>query len=134
MYLKLPVLMRELLARHDLEGQSLFKLENEILNYTHADIGARLLEMWNLPQSIWEPVGRHHDPGNSGEYQLAACAIHLADAWVNTHRIGRSGDGAELMIDEAALFRIDIESEQISEIGQVARAQTAGLARLFMNH
>lgn len=65
---------------------------------------------------------------------MAACAIHLVDAWVNTHRIGRSGDGSELMIDEVALYRIDIESEQISEIGQAARIQTRELARLFMSH
>jgi len=111
MYLKLPALMRELLDRHDTEGRSLFLMEKEILSYTHADIGARLLELWNLPQSIWDPVARHHVPAEGGEYQLAACAIHLADAWVNTHRIGRSGDGSELMIDEVALYRIDIESE-----------------------
>ncbi len=134
MYLKLPALMYELLDRHDAEGRSLFLMERETLDYTHADIGARLLELWNLPRSIWEPVGKHHDPGQSHEYQLAACAIHLADAWVNTHHVGRSGDGSELMIDEVALHRIDIESEQISEIGQAAKLQTREVARLFMNH
>lgn len=98
------------------------------------DIGARLLELWNLPRSIWEPVGKHHDPGQSHEYQLAACAIHLADAWVNTHHVGRSGDGSELIIDEVALYQIDIESEQIGEIGQAAKLQTREVARMFMNH
>jgi hypothetical protein len=38
------------------------------------------------------------------------------------------------MIDEVALYRIDIESEQISEIGQAAKLQTREVARLFMNH
>jgi HD-like signal output (HDOD) protein len=134
MYLKLPDLMCELLERHQTEGQSLFHMETEILNYSHADIGARLLELWNLPQSIWEPVGKHHEPEQSDEYQLATCAIHLADAWVNTHRIGRSGDSVELLIDEVALHRIDIDSERISEIGQIARQRTRDVARLFMSH
>jgi putative nucleotidyltransferase with HDIG domain len=134
MYLKLPGLMRELLERHEAERQSLFLMEREILNYSHADIGARLLELWNLPQSIWEPVSKHHEPGQSDEYQLSACAIHIADAWVNTHRIGRSGDSIELLIDEVALRRIDIDSERVSEIGQMARQQTREVARLFMSH
>jgi len=134
MYLKLPGLMCELLERHETGGQSLFLMETEILNYSHADIGARLLELWNLPRSIWEPVGKHHEPGQSDEYQLATCTIHLADAWVNTHRIGRSGDGMELLIDEVALHRIDIDSERVSEIGQLARQQTRDVARLFMSH
>jgi HD-like signal output (HDOD) protein len=134
MYLKLPGLMAELLERQEAEGQSLFDMEREILNYSHADIGARLLELWNLPQSICEPVGKHHQPGQSDEYQLAACAIHVADAWVNTHRIGRSGDGMELLIDEVALYRIEIDSERISEIGEVARQRTGDVVRLFMSH
>lgn len=134
MYLKLPGLMRELLERHDTEGRSLFLMEKEMLNYSHADIGARLLELWNLPESIWEPVGKHHEPVQSGEYQLAACAIHLADAWVNTHRIGRSGDGIEMLIDEVALHRIDIDSDRVSEIGQLARQKTREVARLFMSN
>ena len=134
MYLKLPGLMAELLERQQTEGQSLFDMEREILNYSHADIGARLLELWNLPQSICEPVGKHHQPGQSDEFQLAACAIHVADAWVNTHRIGRSGDGMELLIDEVALYRIEIDSERISEIGEVARQRTRDVVRLFMSH
>ena len=134
MYLKLPDLMRELLERQETEGRSLFLMEREILSYSHAEIGARLLELWNLPQSIWEPVAKHHEPGQSDEYQLAAFAIHLADAWVNTHRIGRSGDGIELLIDEVALHRIDIDSERISEVGQMARQRTHEVARLFMSH
>jgi len=134
MYLKLPGLMRELLERQETEGQGLFLMEREILNYSHADVGARLLELWNLPQSIWEPVGKHHAPGQSDEYQLATCAIHLADAWVNTHHIGRSGDGIELLIDEVALHRIDIDSERINEIGQMAKQRTRDVARMFMSH
>lgn len=134
MYLKLSGLMRELLERQKTERQSLFHMETEILDYSHADIGARLLELWNLPRSIWEPVGKHHEPDQSDEYQLATCAIHLADAWVNTHRIGRSGDDMELLIDEVALHRIDIDSERISEIGQIAVQQTRDVARLFMSH
>ena len=59
--------IRELLQRRETEGRSLFVMEKEMLNYTHADIGARLLELWNLPQSIWEPVGMHHDPGEGGD-------------------------------------------------------------------
>ena len=38
------------------------------------------------------------------------------------------------MIDEVALHRIDIESEQINEIGQAARVKTREVARLFMSH
>lgn len=134
MYLKLPGLMHDLLQRCKTEQSCMFQLETEVLGYSHADIGARLLQNWRLPASIWEPVGMHHDPEQGGEFQLAACMIHIADAWVNTHHIGRSGDGVELLIDEAALYRVDIDTDHINEIGKEAAQQTREVARQFVNH
>ena len=40
----------------------------------------------------------------------------------------------ELLIDEVALYRIEIDSEKINEIGEVARQRTRDVARLFMSH
>ena len=41
----------------------------------------------------------HHEPRKGGEYSLATSAIHIADAWVNTNRVGSSGCGFELAIE-----------------------------------
>ena len=56
-------------------------LERESLGVTHADIGARLLAIWGLPQSIVDGVQFHHDPGSGPEAcrQLSAI-VHVADA------------------------------------------------------
>lgn len=37
--------------------------EIDSLGYTHADVAAAVLEAWNLPALIREPIARHHDFG-----------------------------------------------------------------------
>ncbi len=134
MYLKLPGLMHELLLQREIQGRSMFLLEQERLDYCHADIGARLLELWQLPPSIWEPVACHHHPGLASEYEPASCVIHIADAWVNTQRGGSSGSAFELEIEPYALQRVNIEIEEIGRIGDNAGELTRAVARQFLNH
>jgi HD-like signal output (HDOD) protein len=134
MYLKLPRLMHDLLQQRQASGQPMYLLERNALDYSHAEIGGRLLEHWRLPQSIWEPVVTHHEPRKGGEYSLAASAIHIADAWVNTNRVGSSGCGFELAIHPEALERIDIELEEIEQIGSRAAQQIQAVVRQFMSH
>ena len=68
----------------------------------------------------------HHEPRKGGEYSLATSAIHIADAWVNTNRVGSSGCGFELAIHPEALARIGIELEEIEQIGSRAAQQIQG--------
>ncbi len=134
MYLKLPGLMRDLLQQRQASGQAMYILERNILDYSHAEIGGRLLEYWKLPQSIWEPVVTHHEPRKGGEYSLAACAIHIADGWVNTNFRGSSGGGFELSISPEALERIGVDIEEVGRIGALAAEQTNAVVRQFMGH
>ena len=49
---------------------SIIALENALLHTDHAKVGKALLQKWELPESITEPVGTHHD--------LDACQGHLS--------------------------------------------------------
>ena len=134
MYLKLPGLMHDLLEQRKASGEAMYLLERHMLDYSHAEIGGRLLEFWKLPQSIWEPVAMHHDPRNAGEFSLVGSAVHVADSWVNTNRIGSSGQGFELAIDPVALDRLGADIGDIGQIGVQAAAQTQAVVRQFMGH
>ncbi len=134
MVLKLPGLMHDLLDRRSHSGETLFALEQQSLGYTHADIGALLLENWNVPESIWQPVRAHHDPQNGGEYVVTACAIHIADAWVNTNRSGSSGGKFSVDIETSALQTMGIDKQDLDLIGRSAGVETMALVRQFMAH
>jgi HD-like signal output (HDOD) protein len=134
MFLKLPELMHDLLSQRAISGQAMFLMEHGVLGYSHAHIGGRLLELWKLPQSIWEPVVMHHNPAGASEFTLAACAVHIADAWINTHRTGSSGMGFGLDIEPEALARIGIDIEAVDDAGRLAGTQTHAIVRQFLNH
>ena len=134
MYLKMPGLMHDLLLQRQVQGQSMFALERELLGYTHAEIGERLLDSWKVPATITAPIARHHDPGVGGEYLPAACAIHVADAWVNTNRLGSTGSCYLLELDHDALAALGIGADTLHETGLAAGAQTQEVLRQFQSH
>ncbi len=134
MYLKMPGLMHDLLLQRQIQGQSMYALEKQLLGYTHADIGERLLDSWKVPASISAPIARHHDPGEGGEYAPVACAIHVADAWVNTNRLGSTGSCYLLELDHDALAALRIDAENLHHIGLAAGEQTQQVLRQFQAH
>ncbi len=54
--------------------------EHEHWGFTHADVGARLLEAWGLPESLWAPVEFHHVPSRARAHPADAARVHLANA------------------------------------------------------
>ncbi len=134
MYLKLPGLMYDLLSQRENSGRAMYLLELEMLSYSHADIGGRLLEFWKIPQSIWEPVTTHHNPVAAGEFVLTACTVHIADARINSNRIGSSGGRFELGIDSEVFELIGVDTDAVEKAALVAAEQTLAVVRQFMSH
>jgi len=55
--------------------------ELESLGSSHAEVGAYLLGLWGLPDSIIEAIALHHRPGDCHEKQLdLLCVTHVSDA------------------------------------------------------
>ena len=63
------------------QNLSFYEAEYQILGTTHAEIGAYLLGLWGLPNSIVEAVAFHHMPQNFPDNIFnPLAAIHFADA------------------------------------------------------
>ena len=59
----------------------LWQAEQDILGSTHAEIGAYLLALWGLPNSVVEPVALHHRPAFCRPEQLSPIlAVHIANS------------------------------------------------------
>jgi putative nucleotidyltransferase with HDIG domain len=69
----------------------LHQTEKELFGFTHADVGACLLEQWRLPASLVDAVRWHHRPSAADQHQELASVVHLADVIINSLRIGGSG-------------------------------------------
>jgi len=58
-------------------GEPRERIEFAVFGFTHADVGAALLERWRLPESIAEPVRYHHAFDAATKYGKEAALIHL---------------------------------------------------------
>lgn len=62
-------------------GISFNEMEQQVFGATHADVGAYLLWLWGLPESVCQAVAFHHRPAESSARDFdAAGVIHVADA------------------------------------------------------
>ncbi len=57
-----PTEYGEVLQRWENSDKALVDIEREILGFTHADVGAYLLSLWDLPFSLINIIGNHHCP------------------------------------------------------------------------
>jgi HD-like signal output (HDOD) protein len=58
-------------------GRAQDEVEHELLGFTHAEVGALLLERWNLPPSLTRPVRFHHRYDEAAEFAREAALIHI---------------------------------------------------------
>lgn len=62
---------------------SFYDAETELFDITHAEIGALLLECWNVPQNVTRAVKNHHTPELAKEHRELTCIIHIANQFDN---------------------------------------------------
>jgi putative nucleotidyltransferase with HDIG domain len=77
---------RQAVRRLIAEGQSGAEAEKAVLGTDHAEVGARLLQLWHVPEELVQAVANHHRPSSDPHSQLAIiahlanCLAHLAGA------------------------------------------------------
>lgn len=106
-----PVVMREASAR----GIRIEQAEKEILDVTHAEVGAKLLSLWGLPERIVEAVALHHEPSKTPyDGVCGVTVVHVADALLGELEAQRdTGSSAPLFSGELCisyLQRIGLEN------------------------
>lgn len=68
-------------------NDNLSEIEYRVLKISHAEIGAYLLGIWNLPIHLVEAVAQHHKPENFSNINLA-CSVYLANKILSSKQEG----------------------------------------------
>jgi HD-like signal output (HDOD) protein len=80
----------------------LTQAERKSFDCTHAEVGAYLVGIWGLPQSIVETAEWHHLPSTSGARSFAPLtAVHAANALIGAGDFSHLGE--EQSFDEKHL-------------------------------
>lgn len=102
---------RETLAMAVKEQIPLAEAEREMLGATHAEVGAYLLGLWGLPDSIVEALAYHHSPAYSRREEFSALtAVHVANCLEHEARLENRASPASV-VDQTYLTRLGLEDQ-----------------------
>jgi HD-like signal output (HDOD) protein len=75
-----PEYLADILAAAERDGRRAVEIEYERRGFSHAELGAHLLALWDLPHPVIEAVAHHHRPRAAGaDVPIAVAALHIAD-------------------------------------------------------
>jgi len=116
LYQSMPEIAREAINSSRFGHESIFKAEQRLLGFDHADIGATLIKAWRLPSSLAETVQYHHSPTASVEFPVELAIVHIADIIVSSAQLGHAGDPHVPPLVPDAWTLIGLELTDISEL------------------
>lgn len=118
LYMAYPEEMREALLVAKGDEDIMARKENELLGFDHAEVGARLLELWRLPEPTTQAIHYHHVPAQAPELTLEIAIVHLASILANRADEGSfSGEGSfATSPDPAALTLTGLSDDEAEEL------------------
>ena len=113
------------------KGASFEEAEREVLGADHAQIGATVLEKWNLPPQIVAGVRWHHNPDTAGADSPMIDLVHVADAMCLSMGIGPGRDGLFYRPSEAAMSRCGLSRKTLEFVISHTLGAMDDFAELF---
>lgn len=122
--------------------------EEHILGYDHQEIGEYLMKSWGLPETLYVPMGYHHNPeklaSTQSSIQVLTRILHLSslfielfdnksrglNLWLINHNVEAYGFGARVNVDQIA-EDIHQQARQIFPIFEIAFENDAEYAQIF---
>lgn len=106
---RLPKEYSEMLTVASEEGLSVFDAERKVFGATHPEVGAYLLGLWGLPDSIVEAVAFHHSPSQCpGDSFVPLTAVHIADFLEDKSNPDRAENAPPEALDSVYLARLGL--------------------------
>jgi len=110
----------------------LYESERETLGYDHAQIGRMLINSWNLPSSLQEPVAYHHTPRKATRYPVETSIVHVGDVIAHGLRLGTGGERYVPPLSVAAWDRItDDQTIPLAMINDIEQQYAAAVQAIL---
>lgn len=84
MYHVVPDQCRRVMELAGVREEEPYWLEQEVLGFDHAEVGAALMARWDIPDSLRIPVRFHHEPARATDCRADTAMVHIANAVSNT--------------------------------------------------
>lgn len=128
---KEPALARDALYQSKAKGENIFQSEQELMGFTHAEVGGELLKLWKLPPRLVEAVACHHQPQKAKEFPVEAAIIHTADYIVHVLHVGSDAAFSEPQLYPKSWEIIGISPDDFEFMKDKVKRQYEGIINMF---
>ena len=116
------------------EGKFYWEAEKKVFETGHDELGARLLDRWNLPEVIVNTVRRQLEPDKGGDNQLECTLVHVANAIARKLECGDSWDGNLVPeVSREQLDTVNLTSLDHDELLQEIWFEVEGLSMILLH-
>ncbi|MFB6356227.1 MAG: HDOD domain-containing protein [bacterium] len=92
----------------------MIKAEREVLGTTHCEIGARVLDNWNLPQALVKTCRYYIEPEKADDKLVTV--VHLASVLTKSKDYGQSGDEFFDYLNEREVDKLRLDDDQLRRL------------------
>ncbi|MCK9606516.1 MAG: HDOD domain-containing protein [Methylomonas sp.] len=97
--------------------------EQEIIGFTHADVGRELLKSWHLPDSLHEVVGGILNPDVVATHKFDAQLLWLTARLIDDREFGRPIEQTLVELPDQTLVSMRLTREQIESVMEQAAVE-----------
>ncbi|WP_027157655.1 HDOD domain-containing protein [Methylobacter luteus] len=116
LYAKLPGKSLQVLLAADHKRYLVADLEQEIIGFTHADVGAELIKSWGLPDSLSEAVLYYLTPEKALMHKLDTHLLFLATRLTDSIQQNKSVPEILAEVSDETLSIVRLGESQIAEV------------------
>ena len=121
----------EIVRRVTDEGTSFGEAEQQVLGFSHEEVGGMIAEKWRLPDAIVRCIRFHHTPGQPDPPDTLVDTVYLANCVCLLLGIGLGEDGLCYRADHAVMERHELREYDLEEIGAQMMIELERVEQLF---
>jgi HD-like signal output (HDOD) protein len=123
LYAKLPGKSLDVLLLAENNRYRVADLEQEIIGFTHADVGSELINLWGLPESLAEAIKYYLNPDNALIHKLDAHLLFLAARLSDCITENKTVADVLAEVPEDTLLITRLNGQQIMDAMLIASAE-----------
>ncbi len=135
-YQKCPEQAEEIYINHTLTesdsklARPVCLVEQEVLGTNFAELGTSLLELWQLPESLYLPISEQLSPEDGGVYRIESFIMHLCWAVIESGDL----DTAVKWTARKTWNVLDLDFTTLEDIQQLVDQESADVFNLFFSN
>lgn len=131
-FVEAPKYALEVMTKCAETNELMHKVEQSVLGFDHAKLGAMLLKKWKLPDSVVSSVYYHHIPSVSSGDIVGPSVTHVADIISQSLQFGSSGEKFVPTLNEKAWNALDLDVDILSTVIEQLNVQHAEAVKFIL--